>query len=584
MVAAWLLFGFRDVPVRRRFWWTGSFLAASLVVLLPVGLRNARVGGEFLLSTSQFGPNFYIGNRTNASGSYEALAGDRGDAEVEREDATRLASEASGRALSPSGVSNYWFGRALADIRSHPGSWLALMAKKALLSVNAAELPDTESLEAHADYSWVLRALRWLNLGVVLPLAILGAWTWRKEWRRLLILHALLAGLLLSVVLFYVVARYRHPAVPIALLFAAAGIASLVAIVAERRANRKGRAKSRGTPRRAARAGMEHGTAEGGTGWWLPGLGAAAVMAIVANVPMHVVHDKTYLNLGMLMLRGERPAEAVRFLLKATASDPTDSAAHASLAVAYHQMGQPESERQELAEAIRLRPDFAEAHSALGMLLRSEGKLAAAVEQFTEAARLAPESVEIHSNLGLALTEIGRPREAIPEHRRAVALAPSTAAPHNNLGVALQQAGDGKGAIVEFLNAIAIDSEYGEAHANLATSLADAGELADAFRHFDDAVRLMPDNPNVRLAFGKWLCESGRIEDGLSQYRDAAGLAPDSAGILYLAASAYARAGRPGVALPLLERALTAATSAGEPEAIAEIGRALGQVRRLMGR
>ncbi len=74
VISAWLLFLFRDVPIRRRVAWTCVFVFASLVVLLPVGFRNYRVGGEFLLTTSQFGPNFYIGNHPRASGTLRTAA------------------------------------------------------------------------------------------------------------------------------------------------------------------------------------------------------------------------------------------------------------------------------------------------------------------------------------------------------------------------------------------------------------------------------------------------------------------------------------------------------------------------------
>ena len=77
-------------------------------MLLPVAVRNYTVGGEFHLTTSQFGPNFYIGNHAGARGLYEPLVAGRGNAEAEREDATRLAEAASGRSLSPEEVSAYW--------------------------------------------------------------------------------------------------------------------------------------------------------------------------------------------------------------------------------------------------------------------------------------------------------------------------------------------------------------------------------------------------------------------------------------------------------------------------------------------
>ena len=48
-------------------------LGGAALVLLPVGLRNLAVGGEFHLTKSQFGPNFYIGNGPQADGGYVAL-------------------------------------------------------------------------------------------------------------------------------------------------------------------------------------------------------------------------------------------------------------------------------------------------------------------------------------------------------------------------------------------------------------------------------------------------------------------------------------------------------------------------------
>ena len=52
--------------------WLGPacFIVGMAAVLLPVGVRNLVVGGEFALTTSQLGSNFYLGNNPNADGSY----------------------------------------------------------------------------------------------------------------------------------------------------------------------------------------------------------------------------------------------------------------------------------------------------------------------------------------------------------------------------------------------------------------------------------------------------------------------------------------------------------------------------------
>ena len=100
VVAGWLLLAFEGAPWRQRLRWLAVFTFAAAAVLAPVAARNYHVGGELLVSTSQAGPNFYIGNHAGARGSYESLLPDRGDPAYERDDATRLAEQAAGRSLS----------------------------------------------------------------------------------------------------------------------------------------------------------------------------------------------------------------------------------------------------------------------------------------------------------------------------------------------------------------------------------------------------------------------------------------------------------------------------------------------------
>ena len=81
------------------------FLAGLAIVLVPVAARNSYVGGGFYVTTSQFGPNFYIGNNPAADGTYQSLRFGRGAPEYERQDATELAERALGKRLTPAEVS-----------------------------------------------------------------------------------------------------------------------------------------------------------------------------------------------------------------------------------------------------------------------------------------------------------------------------------------------------------------------------------------------------------------------------------------------------------------------------------------------
>jgi 4-amino-4-deoxy-L-arabinose transferase-like glycosyltransferase len=205
-----------------------AFVLGLAIVLVPVAARNAFVGGGFYVTTSQLGPNFYIGNNPTADGTYASLRYGRGAPEYERQDATELAELAAGRRLSPAEVSSYWTDRALQFITSQPGVWLQLLVRKFALLWNRAEMVDTEDQATHAEWSAPLRLLGPItHFGVLVPLAVFGIIvTWPKR-SHLWVLYLMLVAYAASVVLFYVFARYRYPLVPLLVLFAAAGIAEI---------------------------------------------------------------------------------------------------------------------------------------------------------------------------------------------------------------------------------------------------------------------------------------------------------------------------------------------------------------------
>ena len=187
-------------------------LGVSLL-LLPVAIRNYAVGGGFYLTTSQFGPNLYLGNNARTDGTAGSLVGGRGSSEYERQDAIDLAERAVGRPLTPGEVSSYWTGQTLAFIRSQPGSWLKLMARKVVLLWNSAEAFDTESQESYAEWSPLLGVGASVgNFGLLVPLAAFGVCVTWSGRRRLWILYALVLTYAVSVVLFFIYARYRFPA------------------------------------------------------------------------------------------------------------------------------------------------------------------------------------------------------------------------------------------------------------------------------------------------------------------------------------------------------------------------------------
>ena len=149
----WLLAVWHGELWTTRLQWAGLLLVGLAVVLLPVGFRNLLIGHEFHLTTAQFGPNFYIGNGREATGTYQPLRWGHGSAQFERGDATRLAEQATGRKLTPSDVSRYWTAKALDEIRSDGSRWLRLLWKKWRLVWNVSEVGDSDDQYTQGDWS-----------------------------------------------------------------------------------------------------------------------------------------------------------------------------------------------------------------------------------------------------------------------------------------------------------------------------------------------------------------------------------------------------------------------------------------------
>ena len=498
VIAGWLLVHDRALAPGARAIRAAVFSAAVAVVVLPVGVRNYSVGGEFLLSTSQAGPNFYIGNHAGATGLYEPLVPDRGDAIYEREDATRLAIEASGRQLSPSEVSDYWVARTFADIGRDPLAWAAGLGRKSLLVLNAWEPSDNESIEAYAEYSGVLRWLGWFTFGVAFPVAVLGAWLTRGAWRRHGILLGMAAALGASVALFYVFARYRFPLIPTVLLYAGATApAAFASIRAWRRE-------------------------------WVPGLALAVAATVIACLPLKIGADATAFSVGSEMVRLGRAAEALPLLEKAVREAPGHAPSWLGLGTAQLKTGQHEAAMTSLTTALRLRPDDAEAHGMLGVALQALNRQDQALGHFAAAVRLRPDDAEAHWNLGLALAAAGRNGEAKAEYEAVLRLNPNHAHAHSNLGGLFQQEGRIGDALEHLQTAVRLNPTVAEMHLNLGVLLANTRGADAAIPEFDAAVRLAPDLPDAAYLSGVAHARSGRCPEAIPQLEQARALAQTS--------------------------------------------------------
>ena len=488
------------------------FLAGLAIVLVPVAARNSYVGGGFYITTSQFGPNFYIGNNPGADGTYQSLRFGRGAPEYERKDATDLAERALGRRLTPAEVSSYWTDKALDFITSKPGRWLTLMGRKVALLWNATEMLDTESQEAHAEWSLPLRVGGFIgHFGILVPLALFGVvvtWPMRS---RLWILYAMTVAYAASVVLFYVFARYRYPLVPLLILFAAAGLVEARDFFV---AQGFGSAVA-GLKARATR-------------WWT--LAAVAAVAVFCNWPMlstKLMRAVTETNLGVALQAEGRLDEATGHYHRAIALSPEYPPAYNNLATALRAKGQLADAVTTYQQALRLRPEYPEAHYNLANTLMDAGKPAEAIDHFRIALQTIPASVDVHNNLGIALMGLGTRDEAIAEFREALQVDPASAKSHRNLADALGTAHQYDEAIEHFRRAAQLEPGDGSTLYDLGSLFLEIDRLDEAIAAFRAALTLNAKSVQVHNNLGIALGSQGRMNEAIDQFRQALALQPD---------------------------------------------------------
>jgi tetratricopeptide (TPR) repeat protein len=427
LVFAPVLFGWlalrRDSDAARRMLLASLFAVGVALSLAPVALRNLHVGGELHLTTSQLGPNLYIGNNPAAQGTYAPLIPGRGDPRYERADATAIARRALalGREPTPREVSA-WFTRAALDYaRSQPLDWLALMGRKLALAFNAVEIVDTEDQYTHAETSLALRLSgHLLHFGVLAPLALLGMWIRWDDRRRLLPLYLLLGAYLASLVAFYVFARYRLPLAPILALFAGAGLVGLPRFV-------------RTAPRsQVAAAGS-----------------AAAVAAVVCNWPIvdtDYMRSVTRYNLGNELAALGRTDEAIGEYRLAISRFEGNAQAHHNLGALLAGRGDLASARARYERALAIAPGYVDARVNLARTLHETGDADGAIAQLDHALRLAPDRADAHHERGAILLERGELDRAIRSLERAVALDPELPGARADLARAREGQRGGAGA------------------------------------------------------------------------------------------------------------------------------------------
>jgi tetratricopeptide (TPR) repeat protein len=466
VVLVWILFVEKE---RGRIASAVVFVVAALVTISPATIHNYAAARDRVLITSNGGLNFYIGNNEAATGAYTPPPGV--DLASDMTSARRV-QELTGRDMKPSEVSRYWSREAMKWIARHPGAELRLLLRKTALFCNAFETPQIESYDLSRGEYGIFRLLR-VNFWMLCSLGIVGMIYSRRVWRRSFLLAWFVISYSLSIILFFVTARYRVQIAPPLALFAAYAAVEVIP-------------SSFG---RGVRALVP--LALFGALLYLTRPGLFPFDEDYIRWREHIHEGRRWSTLG-------REDRALAEVNAAVALRPRDPESYAQRAVVYANAGESTNAIDDYRRALAIAPALPRAHYDLAQELRKERAYPAAVEEYLKAIERDSLMVEAYNNLGITYQLMKDYEGALRGFRKAIRLDPGYVRAYNNLGAALAESGDLAGAISSFSEAIRRDPGYPNSYKNLAIALMQERKLPEARRVLESYLRLAPGDASAK--------------------------------------------------------------------------------------
>ena len=440
------------------------FCLGLCAVLAPFLVHNSLVQGTPLPFQGAW--SFYMGNNPAADGTPYARQG------IDWQRLEILPYQAD-MAASPAARGRFYLSEGLDFIVDQPLAYLHLLYRKFRLFWHAFEIPvsvDIHFYEAHSRLSY----LNLFGFGIVAPLALVGlVWSWNR-WRQYGLLYGFGLSYLISGLLFTMCARYRLPAVPFLMLFAAEAV-------------RQGALSIKGHQwRRSAALALT--------------LGAAFALGHTGIDPAQVDHLRSDWLQGQVHMRNQAYARAEAAYLQALQAGP-DADVYNSLGAVYEAQKRPREAEAAYRQALARASDHTRSRLNLGNFLRGEQRFDEAKSHFLEALANDPTiQYEGHYYLGYlyldqrdylraygsfttavgaeqraegfyalanACHHLGYQDEQIRHLRQTVDLDPEFAAAHRNLGALYLQRGEHSLAEEALRRALKLEPDVAIAHYNL---------------------------------------------------------------------------------------------------------------------
>jgi tetratricopeptide (TPR) repeat protein len=459
------------------------FSTVLICFMLLQGFRNYAIFDKFFVFSPQGAVNLYIGNARYADGKTPVAPPTRHPYDIgtdPSQDSINLgcrqaAMEDVGRELSEQELSKYYYRKTFDEIRQDFPRWIGLMARKAYYVLNSYERSDIKLVPRVIErYSRVLR-LPLLSFAVPVSLGLVGAAIAARRRRRLgLILAAGVLAYGANTLLFFVVWRYRLPAVPF--LMVLAGLTVREFYRALRTRNTK-----------------------------------LMLWIVVPVILIFLLSASRFLDVGKedwsaqyvmneaaLYLKAGDYERAVEVYKEAIEMDPENARAYFYLGKAHATEGYIEESKEMMEKAISMNPTYRPyALLTLGVALANKAAYGPAAEYFGAALEADPELGLAAFNLGISLMNLGRVEDAERAFTRAEKLCTEDIGTLVTISQAYIRLGDTQRGLSLAQAVLARDPRNADALYSMGLGLEAEGMQAEALGYYERALGYRPGSPEI---------------------------------------------------------------------------------------
>lgn len=363
-----------------------AICAPIIIIAVGTAVYNKIAGDEWVLISSQGGPNFYIGNNADATGGFSVPRGIVArPEEIASGGMKTQAEEALGRKLTYSAASRWWFERGVDFLARNPAKAAYLYGRKLLLLTNSREPTLNTVFEIRKVFS-PFHAVPIPYFGILFGLGGVGILislldTPPRNGRGLLACYISAAAA--SLLLFFVADWHRLLLAPA--LAAGAGFA-IGRVIEDVRARR-----------------------------WAPAAAIAAAVGLTISWSAWPAFEterttdlvKAHLDYGTYYLDAGDYESATRHYRRAVALAPRDSYALDLLGQSYDRRGRADLARAYYLEAIKSDPAGPLPYYDLALTYTRTGGWAAAIPYLERATQIQPDFADAWLLLGECYRRIG---------------------------------------------------------------------------------------------------------------------------------------------------------------------------------